>query len=102
LAVNLGQTLIVFFFSTLPKGDVSAALYKFEMDKDHTGSTNPDHRDATVEEILHTINDVGHARVYPWAFKVDEDGEYRSMLANAMDVARGGFFTEIPSQSYQK
>jgi hypothetical protein len=49
--------------------------------------------DATFEEVLHLITHSGYAKVYPSVF-----GEYKgSELANAMDLARGGQFTIIPS-----
>lgn len=48
--------------------------------------------DASIEEILHIITSVGYAGVYPKVF-----GERRgSELANAMDIARGGYFRTVP------
>ena len=48
--------------------------------------------DASVEEILHIITSVGYAGAYPNVF-----GERRgSELANAMDIARGGYFRTVP------
>lgn len=48
--------------------------------------------DATLEEVLHIINNAGHSYAYPSAF-----GQYAgSDLANAMDIARGGQFLSIP------
>ncbi len=48
--------------------------------------------DASVEEILHIITSVGYAGAYPNVF-----GERRgSELANAMDIARGGYFRTAP------
>ncbi len=50
--------------------------------------------DASVEEILHIITSVGYAGTYPKVF-----GERRgSELANAMDIARGGYFRTVPSR----
>jgi hypothetical protein len=51
--------------------------------------------DATVEEILHTISSVGYANAYPDAFGEEENSN--SLLCQAMDVARGGHFVNIPS-----
>jgi hypothetical protein len=50
--------------------------------------------DATLEEVLHIINNAGHSNAYPQAFgqKVGSD------LANAMDIARGEKFMTIPNQ----
>ena len=49
--------------------------------------------DATFEEVLHLITHSGYSQVYPSVF-----GEQQgSQIANAMDLARGGQFTSIPS-----
>jgi hypothetical protein len=49
--------------------------------------------DATLEEVLHLITHTGYHNAYPNVF-----GEViGSEIANAMDIARGGQFTNIPS-----
>ena len=49
--------------------------------------------DATLEEVLHLITHSGYHNAYPSVF-----GEaIGSEIANAMDIARGGQFTNIPS-----
>lgn len=49
--------------------------------------------DATYEEVLHLITHSGYAKVYPSIF-----GEHQgSEIANAMDLARGGQYNNIPS-----
>ena len=49
--------------------------------------------DATLEEVLHLITHIGYHNAYPNVF-----GEViGSEIANAMDTARGGQFTNIPS-----
>ena len=49
--------------------------------------------DATLEEVLHLITHEGFSQVY------DELREVRgSLIANAMDIARGGYFLNPPSQ----
>ena len=70
---------------------VSAVLFAEEVDP-----TQPGHwgADATVEEIMHTINHRGHVAVYPEAFAIDPDS---SLLSAAMDVARGGQYLTVPS-----
>jgi hypothetical protein len=70
---------------------VSAVLYGNEVDP-----TQPGHwgSDATVEEIMHTINHRGHVSVYPDAFGLEPGS---SLLSAAMDVARGGQFMSVPS-----
>ncbi len=50
--------------------------------------------DAALEEVLHLISFAGYAELYPSVF-----GEKRgSQLAEAMDLARGGYFEEVPEQ----
>lgn len=49
--------------------------------------------DATLEEVLHIINNAGHSHAYPEAFGQNAGSE----LANAMDIARGGQFMTIPN-----
>ena len=79
-------------FSSNYTGDgVSAVLYAEEVDP-----TQPGHwgDDATVEEILHTINHVGHTFLHPSAFGMAPNS---SSMSNAMDLARGGQFTAVPA-----
>ena len=73
-------------------GCVSAALFNNEIDP-----TQPGHwgDDASVEEILHTINHCGHVEIYPSTFSLWPNS---SLLSDAMDIARGGQFINIPSQ----
>ena len=49
--------------------------------------------DASVEEILHTINTCGHVEVYPDIFGLNPNS---SQMSDAMDIARGGQFLTIP------
>ena len=49
--------------------------------------------DATLEEVLHLINNAGHSYAYPAAFGQNQ----KSALSKAMDIARGGHFFKIPS-----
>ena len=69
----------------------SAVLYKNEIDPTQTGHWGDD---ATVEEVMHTINHVGHTNVYPAAFNMQPNS---SLMSTAMDVARGGQFLSIPN-----
>ncbi len=69
----------------------SAVLYKNEMDPSQTGHWGDD---ATVEEVIHTINHVGHTNIYPNAFSIQANS---SLMSDAMDVARGGQFMTIPN-----
>jgi len=70
---------------------VSAVLWQSEIN-----SSQPGHwgTDATVEEVLHTINGVGHVNLYSAAFNLSPN---TSLLTAAMDEARGGQFLSIPS-----
>jgi len=70
---------------------VSAVLFNDEIDPSQTGHWGSD---ATVEEIMHTINHVGHANVYSNTFSL---GPNSSLMSTAMDSARGGQFMTIPN-----
>ena len=80
------------FFNNYNGNGVSAVLYNNEIDPNHPGHWGDD---ASVEEILHTINHVGHTNVYPSAFSLAPNS---SLMSDAMDVARGGQFLSVPSQ----
>ena len=71
---------------------ISAVLYADEIDPKRPGKWGSD---ATVEEVLHTINHVGHVAVYPDAFSLAPNS---SLLSAAMDAARGGQFDSIPEE----
>ncbi|MFT5858172.1 MAG: hypothetical protein ACI865_000256 [Flavobacteriaceae bacterium] len=79
------------FDSNYTGNGVSAVLYNNEIDPTQTGYWGAD---ATVEEVLHTINHVGHTNVYPSAFSMSANS---SLMSAAMDSARGGQFLTIPS-----
>ena len=49
--------------------------------------------DAALEEVLHLISSHGYEAVYPSALS----SQPTSLLTEAMDLARGGHFTSIPS-----
>jgi len=69
---------------------VSAVLFAEEVDPSQPGHWGSD---ATVEEIMHTINHIGHVYVYPDAFGLEPNS---SLLSDAMDEARGGQFISHP------
>ena len=50
--------------------------------------------DASLEEVLHLITDYGYAQVFPSALSVSSSSD----LTNAMDVARGGKFQNVPER----
>ena len=53
-----------------------------------------DDRDATLEEVLHLVTDLGWDEAFPEVW-----GERKgSTLADAMDLARGGYYQEVPQQ----
>ena len=70
---------------------VSAVLFRNEIDP-----TQPGHwgDDASVEEIVHTINHVGHVSLYPEYFNIYPNS---SVMSGAMDIARGGQFLSVPN-----
>lgn len=78
------------FFHNYDGDGVSAVLYSGEIDPSQPGHWGAD---ATIEEVMHTINAVGHAAVYPGVFGLDPDA---SRLTEAMDVARGGQWLTFP------
>ena len=80
------------FFNNYNGDGVSAVLFNGEIDP-----SNPGHwgDDATVEEVIHTINHVGHVNVYPETFDIQPNS---SIMSEAMDIARGGQFLNIPNQ----
>ncbi len=73
-------------------GCLGAALYRNEMDPSQPGHWG---YDASVEEILHTINNCGQLPVYPDVFGLAPNS---SLMSDAMDIARGGQFINIPNQ----
>ena len=78
------------FFYHYNGDGVSAVLWRDEIDPNNPGYWGSD---ATVEEIVHVINVVGHTNIYPSAFSVQPNS---SLLTEAMDVARGGQFIQHP------
>ena len=67
------------------------SLYDEETDPDEEGRF-----DASLEEILHLITEKGYRYAYP-----SELGKTSSLLAKAMDKARGGKFKKVP-KNYPK
>ena len=49
--------------------------------------------DGSLEEVLHLITHIGYAKVYPEVFAEKHD----SLIADAMDKARGGRFDKVPA-----
>jgi len=71
--------------------DALQDLYDSEI---HIGGAKEGKFDASYEEILHLITHVGYANVYPEIF-----GEHAgSEVAKAMDLARGGYFEQVPAK----
>lgn len=68
-----------------------AVLYNNEVDPSNPGFWG---YDASVEEVLHTINWCSHVEIYPDIFGLDPNS---SLMSDAMDIARGGQFLTIPS-----
>lgn len=56
-------------------------------------ANEPGRFDATLEEVLHLISNYGYAPVYPQALATEPG----TLLADAMDLARGGRFDRVPN-----
>jgi len=93
-----GATLIIandendldHLFDKIPESDALQDLYVEEMTPDNGADGK---FDATLEEVLHLITHVGYVGVYPDIF-----GEATgAVIADAMDMARGGQFETIPA-----
>lgn len=78
----------------LPSGRVGQDLGNDETHPNFVSNGKTGEFDATLEEVLHIINNAGHSYTYPQAFGQNIGSD----LANAMDIARGGQFMTIPSQ----
>ena len=84
----LGQDIDKFWNIYGSKGIHGQSLYDVE--------TNPGGRgfDASLEEVLHLITEYGYAHTYP-----KELGDPSSLLAKAMDKARGGKFKKVSTRT---
>ncbi|MBA66076.1 MAG: hypothetical protein CMG55_09780 [Candidatus Marinimicrobia bacterium] len=78
------------FFDNLYDGCTGAVLFRNEIDPNQPGHWGDD---ATVEEVLHTINACGHVEVYPALYDLEPNSSY---LTDAMDIARGGQYITLP------
>lgn len=68
-----------------------AVLYQNEIDPNNPTLWG---NDASLEEILHTINSCGHLDIYSSTFDLQPNS---SLMSDAMDIARGGQFITIPN-----
>ena len=85
-----GNSIDTFFDNLEDDGCTGAVLFRNEIDPSQPGHWGDD---ATVEEVLHTINSCGHVEVYPSLYALEPNSSY---LTDAMDLARGGQFINIP------
>lgn len=76
-----------------PAGRLGQDLGNAETNPSYVSSGFTGRFDASLEEVLHIINNAGHSYAYPQAFGQNENSE----LAKAMDIARGGKFLTIPN-----
>ena len=76
-----------------PSGRIGQDLGNDETNPSFVSNGNTGRFDATLEEVLHLINNAGHSYAYPGTFGKNQ----KSALSKAMDVARGGRFFKIPS-----
>jgi hypothetical protein len=86
-----GNSIDTFFDNLEDDGCTGAVLFRNEIDPSQPGHWGDD---ATVEEVLHTINSCGHVEVYTSLYALEPNSSY---LTDAMDVARGGQFITIPN-----
>ena len=91
LFASEGSAVEIAFGDNYNGTGVSAVLYSQEVDPSNPGIWG---MDATVEEIMHTINAVGQVNAYPAAFALAPNS---SLMTTAMDIARGGQFISIPN-----
>ena len=80
----------------------SAPLYNEELKPSCSGpAATSSCVDASLEEIWHVVTSVGYAKAFPTTFAVSSTSN--SVLTQAMDVARGGKFTNptIPANGYK-
>lgn len=76
-----------------PSGREGQDLGNDETNPTYISSGKTGRFDASLEEVLHIITHAGYTNAYPDVF-----GEKQgTQIANAMDKARGGKFTAIPS-----
>ncbi|MBT4369844.1 MAG: T9SS type A sorting domain-containing protein [Candidatus Marinimicrobia bacterium] len=85
-----GNSIDTFFDNLEDDGCLGAVLFRNEIDPSQPGHWGDD---ATVEEVLHTINSCGHVEVYPSLYALEPNS---SDLTDAMDMARVGQFINIP------
>lgn len=76
-----------------PAGRVGQDLGNGETNPSFVSNGRTGQFDASLEEVLHIINNAGHSYAYPSAFGQNAGSD----LANAMDIARGGQFMTIPN-----
>lgn len=80
-------------FANMPDGWTGQDLGNDETNPGFVTNNKSGQFDAALEEVLHIITHAGYAKLYPNIF-----GEtIGSSISMAMDTARGGQFTEIPS-----
>ena len=84
------------FFDHYIGNGVAAVLWMDEIEPNNPGYWG---LDATVEEVVHVINAIGHTNIYPNAFALEPNS---SLLTTAMDVARGGQFIQHPNDYPQE
>ena len=84
------------FFDHYIGNGVAAVLWRDEIEPNNPGYWG---LDATVEEVVHVINAIGHTNIYPNAFALEPNS---SLLTTAMDVARGGQFIQHPNNYPQE
>ena len=100
---NSTISTMVLFASQNEQDSLDSSLAQFESimtrtqnlfgDEIFENGSQGENRDATLEEVLHLVTDKGWDEAFPSVW-----GEKKgSSIANAMDIARGGYFESIPA-----
>ena len=100
---NSTISTMVLFASQNEQDSLDSSLAQFETimsrtqnlfaDEIFENGSKGENRDATLEEVLHLVTDKGWDEAFPSVW-----GEKKgSSIANAMDIARGGYFESIPA-----
>lgn len=95
LVMAANETELGQLSGSLPQSAMGDNIQDLQASETHLNGAANGEFDGSLEEVLHLITHVGYSKVYPSVFG-ESSG---SALADAMDIARGGKFTQVP-ESY--